>query len=176
MTSQEAQLLLAGRRRQARRVLRRDASAALAQLPQRSRRLAPPGRRAEAGTSPGLFIRAAAAAVALVLCAALCGCKPAAAPPPPIAPEAVPATLERAFANAPEEVSTTVQAVAEAARQQDPQAVFVLMDLSARPTLTPEQRAAVAASMQGLLDQARRSAEQGNVEAAKVVEKYRASK
>jgi hypothetical protein len=128
---------------------------------------------------PVLFARAVSAFPVLLtvaLAIAFCGCKPAGSAPPPLAPDAVPATLEQAFANAPSEVVTTVQAVAQAARQQDPEAVLVLMDLSARPQLTPEQRAAVAASMQGLLDQARQRAAQGDANSAAVVEKYRASK
>jgi hypothetical protein len=143
----------------------------------RLRKALPPATKDNFGRSATTAARALFSPfLLLLLCVAVNACKPTAAAPPPLAPEAVPATLERAFADAPADVGVTVQAVAQAARQQDPEAVLVLMDLSSRPQLTPEQRAALAASMNGLLDQARQRAAQGDVHAAAVVEKYRASK
>lgn len=163
MTPHEAHLLLTSRRLQVRRAATR-----------RTATFGP--RSADCGLLSSLVIRHAVIFASLSLGAVLCGCKPAGSAPPPLAADAVPATLEKAFANAPAEVSTTAQAVAQAARQKDPDAVLVLMELSSRPELTPEQRTAASASMNGLLDQARKQAAQGDAAAAAVIERYRASK
>lgn len=162
MTPSEAHLLLTSRRLQVRRAA--------------SRRLPAVGPR---GTDCGSLAANLSRALALVLLVtglAMSGCKPAGSAPPPLAADVVPETLEKAFAGAPAEVASVAQAVAQAAREKDPDAVLVLMDLSTRPQLTPEQRAAASASMNGLLDQARKQAAQGDAAAAAVMEKYRASK
>jgi len=112
----------------------------------------------------------------LAFVAVLTGCKPGSSAPPVVAPAEAGASLEKAFANAPAEVASQAQVLAQATRAQDSEAVFVLMDLSTRPSLTPEQRTAVTASMNSLLEHARKSAAQGDASAAAVVEAYRASK
>jgi hypothetical protein len=73
-------------------------------------------------------------------------------------------------------LAAQAQAVAAAAQAKDPLAVPVLLELVARPELTPQERAAANGCLQGLLEEARQQAAQGNAAAQTVLETYRASK
>ncbi len=120
-----------------------------------------------------LAVPSAALMMALLVLAG-CGRKQQASGPLPAAE--MPAALSQAFATAGGDLPAQVQVVAAAAQEQDPLVVPVLLQLTARPDLTPNQRAAANGCLQGLLEEARRRAAQGNASAEAVLQAYRASK
>ena len=109
-----------------------------------------------------------------LLFAVSCGRKEPAAPA--LSTAEAPAAMQQAFATASGDLAAQAQAVAAAAQAKDPLAVPVLLELVARPELTPQERAAANGCLQGLLEEARQQAAQGNAAAQTVLETYRASK
>jgi hypothetical protein len=112
----------------------------------------------------------------LLFLAAL-GCKKQAPAPPPAQIEQVPPTMEKVFEQAPAELRQSAGDVATALRSSDDAgALFELQDLSAKPTLTAEQRDAVTRSMLAVHERLRTEAAKGNKKAEEAIEHYQATK
>ena len=119
------------------------------------------------------WIAAGLGAVALLACSG-CGRKSAIATPLPI--EEVPQALESAFKNAPADAGKAASEIASAVRSEEPNALFELQELSARPDLNEEQRIAAARAMAAYLQKLRESAEKGNKKSEEALQHYRATK
>jgi len=113
----------------------------------------------------------------LIICcaAALAGCgkSSTSTAPPPLAAEQVPETIETAFSQAQPEVKSVADNVASAEKNQDPATAFEqLQDLSARPSLTSEQRSAASRAMMTVAQQLQAAAANGDQKAQETLHKY----
>jgi hypothetical protein len=114
----------------------------------------------------------------LIICcaaAALAGCSKnsTSSAPPPLAADQVPATIENAFNQAQPEVKSVADNVASAVKNQDPATAFEqLQDLSARPSLTSEQRSAASRAMMTVAQQLQAAAANGDQKAQEALHKY----
>ncbi len=97
--------------------------------------------------------------------------------PKTLAREEVAPTLDDAFKNAkPENKQAASDVVSALQGKDDPRAFVQLQSLSAKPDLTPEQRAAATRSMLSVLAQLQAAAANGNKAAEDLLQAYRASK
>jgi hypothetical protein len=89
----------------------------------------------------------------------------------------VPAAVQSAFQQSPEEVRVIAGEVITAMEGREESAAFLnLAELSERPELTPEQRRAVARSLAALQEQVQAAAAKGDKKAEQALEQYRATK
>ena len=105
-----------------------------------------------------------------------CGNSGKATAPPPLAIEQVPQTLESAFKSAPAEANQAANEAITSVRNEEPEALTELQDLSSRPELSEEQRVAAARAMAAYLKKLRESAEKGDKKSEEAIEHYRATK
>lgn len=121
------------------------------------------------------FLRFSLAGMAAaVLALTGCGKKVTATAPIPI--EQVPQAVESAFKSAPQEASVAATEAVTAVREDDPNALANLQDLSSRSDLTDEQRGVAARAMAAYLKQLREKAEKGDKKAEDAIQHYRATK
>jgi hypothetical protein len=105
------------------------------------------------------------------------GCRKEAAPPSPVQIEQAPPMIEKVFEKAPTELLQDAGEVATALRNSDDAgALFELQSLSAKATLTAEQRNAVTRSMMAVHERLRTAAAKGDKKAEAAVEHYQATK
>jgi hypothetical protein len=89
----------------------------------------------------------------------------------------VPAAVQSAVQQSPEEVRAIAGEVITAMEGREESAAFLnLAELSERPELTPEQRRAVARSLAALQEQVQAAAAKGDKKAEQALEQYRATK
>ena len=102
-----------------------------------------------------------------------CGKNSTSSAPPPLAADQVPATIENAFDQAQPEVKSVADSVASSVKNQDSATAFEqLQDLSARPSLTSEQRSAAARAMVTVVQQLQEAAANGDQKAQEALHKY----
>lgn len=111
---------------------------------------------------------------AMVLALAGCSKKTTATAPLPM--EQVPQAVESAFKSAPQEASVAATEAVTAVREDDPNALANLQDLSSRSDLNDEQRAVAARAMAAYLKQLHEKAEKGDKKADEAIQQYRATK
>jgi len=114
--------------------------------------------------------------LALLTCL-LSGCQKENQPPPAVALEETPKTIESSFAQAPESAKQAASEAAAAIRSSNPSRAWAsLQELSARSDLTPEQRQAAAQSLIAVGKELNDAAARGDRSAQQVLELHRAHK
>ena len=107
----------------------------------------------------------------------LSGCSRQAAAPAPLPLEQVPAAVTTAFDNSTPEIKTAAaDFVASVKGNEIPTAFEQLQDVTARPDLTPAQRATAARAMMSVAQQLQAAAANGDPKAAEALKRYQGSR
>ena len=115
------------------------------------------------------------AATVIILCLGLVGCGPKA--PEAVAPGDAANKVEDVFAQAPPEVKTLADGVAQAMASDNlPRAHMLLQTLVARTDLTPEQRDVATGAFLGVGEKLRESAATGDEKAQEFQRLHQSSK
>jgi hypothetical protein len=105
------------------------------------------------------------------------GCKKPDGPPPPISLEQLPAALEKAFAKAKPEAGEPLTTLQGALREKDfSKALMAMQAIAALPGLNKEQANVAAAGLVSINNALQEAQSQGDQNAAKTLQTYRATK